>query len=78
MVTPMIPPMKPAEFLATREGFGLTQVGMSLLLGMSVRQIIRYEAGKAPVPQPIAMLLRLMVRHKVKLPPQCFTGNNRR
>ena len=52
--------MTPAEYAAILARLNLTQVGAARLLGISERTSRRYAAGDAAIPEPTAMLLRLM------------------
>lgn len=57
--------MTAKQYLAAIEKLGLSQLGAGRFLGVSPRTAQNY-AAKGP-PEPVAKLLRLMVR--LKLPP---------
>lgn len=50
--------MTPAEFRALRRRLGLTQAQLAAALGMSRDQILRYEAGRAPIPRVVELAVR--------------------
>jgi DNA-binding XRE family transcriptional regulator len=47
----------PARFKEMREELGWTQSALASALGVSLRSIKYYEAGKVPVSRPVALLL---------------------
>jgi hypothetical protein len=57
--------MTPAQFRKALDDLGLTQAQAAEWLGISIRAAHGYANG-APVPEPIAKLLRLMVRLKLR------------
>ena len=44
------------------ERLGLSQEGLGRFLGVQGRSVRRWISGEWPVPKPVALLLRLMVR----------------
>lgn len=54
--------MDPAELKALRARLGLTQRGLSEIVGVSSNTVARWERGELPVREPIARLLRLLPR----------------
>jgi hypothetical protein len=56
--------MTPKQYKAAIEALGLTQEGAGEWMGMS-RKTGQNYAAKGP-PEPVAMLLRLMIRLKLK------------
>lgn len=59
--------MSPAQFRAAIDKLGLSQERAGLWLGLSARQGQRYATGDAEIPEPVAKLLRLVIRLKVPL-----------
>lgn len=45
-----------------RRALGLTQVQLAEALGITERQVRRYEHGEAAIPGPVNLLLRRIVR----------------
>ncbi|MFL9499246.1 helix-turn-helix domain-containing protein [Rhodopseudomonas palustris] len=62
MTTSSVKPMKAKEFNAALEGLGLNQSSAALMLGVSIRTTHGWANG-AVIPNPVAVLLRTMVRH---------------
>ena len=62
--------MTPSDLRALRARLGLSQWQLAEAIGLKVctrsngvkvnRQIMRYEAGTAPIPEPVAKLLELL------------------
>lgn len=52
--------MSPTDFRHTIESLGLTQAGVSRILGVSDRAVRMWIAGDRAVPEPVAKLLRLI------------------
>ena len=52
--------MTPETFKAHRLAMGLTQSAMAKLLGLSMRQVIRYEMGHSVIPNPVGILLEFL------------------
>jgi hypothetical protein len=59
--------MTPTQYKAAIHALGLSQERAGLWLGIGKRTSQGYALGEYPVPEPIAKLLRLMV--KLKLNP---------
>lgn len=59
--------MTPDQFRTAIDKLGLSQEGAGLWLGLSRRQGQRYANGEAEIPEPVAKLLRLVIRLKVPL-----------
>lgn len=59
--------MTSAQYRAALDRLTLTQAGAAELLGISIRSAHGYANGE-PIPEPVAKLLRLMVR--LKLSPE--------
>jgi transcriptional regulator with XRE-family HTH domain len=57
--------MSPAEFQEARTRMGLDLRGVAALLGVSRRQVIRYERGPGEIPEPVARLLWLMESERI-------------
>lgn len=57
--------MTSAEFKEARLRLRLTQRATANLLGISPRQVIRYEKVTCEVPEPIARLLWLLVAEQI-------------
>ena len=59
--------MKPEEYLRALKRLGLTVASKRTaeVLGIAVRQSMRYGSGEQPVSAPIAKLLRAMVKWKL-------------
>jgi len=57
--------MSKREYQACIDALGLSQVGAAELVGIDPRTSRRFSRGEYDVPQPIALLLRVMVKHKV-------------
>lgn len=58
--------MTPTQYKAAIKALGLSQERSGVWLGMSPRMGQSYATGEYPVPEPVAKLLRLMVRLKLK------------
>jgi DNA-binding transcriptional regulator YiaG len=52
--------MTPDEFRQALERLGLTQVGLSRLIGVEQRTARRWASGATPIPPSIAAMLRLI------------------
>jgi transcriptional regulator with XRE-family HTH domain len=57
--------MTPDEFKASRLALGLTQKHIGERLGLSMRQIIRYENGTTPVPLALSILIDILTTRKI-------------
>ncbi len=62
--------MTPTQYKAAIKALGLSQEGAGDWLGIGRRTSQGYAIGERPVPQPVAMLLLLMLR--MKLDQDCF------
>ena len=61
--------MKPETFKTGRLALGLTQNALGAFLGISPRQIIRYENGTTPVPLALSILIDILIDKKIpKIP----------
>lgn len=45
---------------------GLSHVGAAPVLGISRRQAQRLATGESPIPEPVAKLLRYMLKHGIE------------
>lgn len=54
--------MTPAQYKTAIAKLGLSQERAGLWLGLSARQGQRYATGEAEIPEPVAKLLRLVLR----------------
>lgn len=58
--------MRPHEFLETRVVLKMTQVELAAALEIEgtdpARTIRRYESGRSPIPGPVAVAVRLMMK----------------
>ena len=57
--------MTALQFRAALDRLSLTQQATAELLGLSLRSVHGYANG-APVPEPVARLLRLMIQRKIE------------
>ncbi len=53
--------MTASDFRAALAELGLTAYSAGPVLGISKRQSYRYSAGRAPVPEPVTLLLRCLL-----------------
>ena len=59
-------PMTSDEYRTALERLGLTQDGLDEFIGRKVpNRMANAYAADAPIPLELAMLLRLMIRHKI-------------
>ena len=58
-------PMTADQFRTALDRLLLTQQGAAELLGLSIRSVHGYANG-APVPEPVARLLRLMIQREIE------------
>jgi hypothetical protein len=58
--------MTPAQYKKHLADAELTIVGAAPYLGISRRQSQRLAAGDAPIPDPVAKLLKLIATEKIK------------
>lgn len=54
--------MSPAELIGSLELLGLTQMGAARLFKIDGRTVRRWTAGEKPVPEAVAIALRLMIK----------------
>ncbi|TWA89592.1 hypothetical protein FBZ96_11960 [Bradyrhizobium stylosanthis] len=57
--------MTPKQFQAAIDRLGLSQVGAARLVGADPRTARRWVAGERSVPEPVAIILRLMLAGKI-------------
>jgi len=57
--------MTPNEFKRYRYKLDLSQEYMGNLLGLSMRQIIRYESGTTPIPRALAILIEILATRTI-------------
>lgn len=57
--------MTPKQFQAAIDRLGLSQVGAARLFGADPRTARRWALGERSVPEPVAVLLRLMLAGKI-------------
>ena len=57
--------MTGSEFATLREKLGLSMAQVALALGIERRSAYRYEDGDRPIPDSIARLLRMYVKHGI-------------
>lgn len=57
--------MTPTQYRAAIKALGLSQERAGVWLGISPRTSQGYCLGEYPVPEPVAKLLRLMIRLKL-------------
>lgn len=59
--------MTPTQYKAAIKAMGLSQEGSGAWLGLSKRMGQGYATGEYTIPEPVAKLLRLCVRLKLKV-----------
>ncbi len=59
--------MTDKQFRAALDKLGLTIVGAAPYLGVSRRQAQRIAAGDSPVPEPVAKLLKVVIKHGIEI-----------
>lgn len=57
--------MTAKQFQAALDRLGLSQVGAARLLGSDPRTARRWALGERSVPEPVAIILRLMLSGKI-------------
>jgi hypothetical protein len=57
----------PAQFRSALKKLDVSQVKIAEALGIGQRTARRYAAGDAEIPEPVAIILRLLVAGKIKL-----------
>ena len=61
--------MTPENLIDCRVAAGLTQATLAKYLGISERQVIRYENGKSKIPGPVSIISNNLISRKLpKLP----------
>ena len=58
--------MTPEAFNLSRKTLRDTQTRLAGLLGVSGRQIRRYESGATPVPKTMALCFEFLLKHEMK------------
>jgi hypothetical protein len=56
------PSMSRAQYRAALKKLGISHVGAGKVFGLYHRHAQRFATGESPVPEPLAKLIRLMVR----------------
>ena len=59
--------MTPAQFRSALKKLDISQVKIADALGIDQRTARRYAAGDADIPEPVAIILRLLLSGKIKL-----------
>lgn len=57
--------MNRETFKITREKLNHTQKSLGEYLGLSMRQVRRYESGASDVPGPLAILLKILISRRI-------------
>ena len=57
--------MTPHQLQRALDRLGLSQRGTARLLGVDERTMRKWIAGNARIPEAVAKLLRVMIRHKL-------------
>lgn len=57
--------LSPKEYRAIRERFGFSNYAWRRMIGVSLRQAQRYEAGETEIPETVARLMRLLDAHGI-------------
>ena len=57
--------MTPDQFKTKRAALGLTQIELAGALGLTRRQIIRYETGEQPISKTISILIEILTTRKI-------------
>jgi len=60
-------PMTTEEYRAALDKLGISQQGVGRLFAVGARTSRRWALGEARIPMPVAILLRLMLKKKMKL-----------
>jgi hypothetical protein len=60
-------PMRGPEFNSAIEKLGMSRVGVARFIGIDERTPRRWIKGTHPVPVPVAILLRMMIRFNIPL-----------
>ena len=59
--------MTPQQFKDAKKELQLTNLQLSKILGLSLRQIVNYSQGKTPVPKPVEMILEYLQIGKINI-----------
>jgi len=57
--------MTPEQFKTKRAALGLTQIALAGALGLTRRQIIRYETGEQPISKTVSILIEILTTRKI-------------
>jgi len=57
--------MTPEQFREFRQSIGVSQKTMATVLGVTRRQVIRYESGEQSISGTAAVLLHILVTRKI-------------
>ena len=57
--------MTPDQFKTKRAALGLTQIELAGALGLTRRQIIRYETGEQPISKTVSILIEILTTRKI-------------
>jgi DNA-binding XRE family transcriptional regulator len=49
------------DLTGARHTLGVSQKTLARFVGVSERQMIRYENGHSPIPGPLSLLLRILI-----------------
>jgi predicted transcriptional regulator len=60
--------MTPETFFAHRTAAKLSQASLAAFLGLSERQIKRYESGASRIPNPVRMIVNNLLNGKLPKP----------
>lgn len=63
----MIAPMETEEYRAALDKLGINQQAAGRMFAVGSRTAGRWAQGQARIPGPVALVLRLMLKKKVKL-----------
>lgn len=55
--------MTPLEFVRAQARLDLSGVDFATMIGVGWRQAQRYRDGRAPIPDPVAKLIRTALKH---------------
>jgi DNA-binding transcriptional regulator YiaG len=58
--------MTPTQYATAIKALGLSQRGAAKVFGVDERTSRKWIAGDSRVPEPVAKLLRVMIKHKIK------------
>jgi hypothetical protein len=60
------PSMSKAQYRVALKKLGISHIGAGKVFGLYHRHAQRFATGKSPVPEPLAKLIRLMIRLDLK------------